>query len=348
MERLKLNIVWPIMLLVLGVLFSCSGSEDSPINAVKNYDKDRDVLSHFLEIDTSSLGFYLNLSPTSKHFGNIPEHVLRDVKTVSEVSIKRYREEIDEMNRSIQEGLPKTGYLELSTLYDRYFKKVTNSVGIEVTPYETTSILKKGEPGKLLGTVSFDMNHASKSCTFFGKDKVVSVTNLTYQKGGFCEVDISCVGGGYVGDHATVAKIIRAANVRNQPSEHVHYWTNDYDKGSNNTRWKFYVMTLQPEIFGNGTVKFYENGSPYPRPRPEPSPFSVYLVRAPGNLFVCNIQNPAPNTQYTWKITGDVDVVAQHNTSCVIHPRSIDSAVEIRIYVGEKLMYRNDFYRYRW
>ena len=87
-------------------------------------------------------------------------------------------------------------------------------------------------------------------------------------------------------------------------------------------------MTLQPEIFGNGTVKFYENGSPYPRPRPEPSPFSVYLVRAPGNLFVCNIQNPAPNTQYTWKITGDVDVVAQHNTSCVIHPRSIDSAVD--------------------
>lgn len=228
MERLKLNIVWPIMLLVLGVLFSCSGSEDSPINAVKDYDKDRDVLSHFLEIDTSSLGFYLNLSPASEHFGNIPKHILRDVKTVSEVSIKRYKAEIDKMNRSIQEGLPKTGYLELSTPYDRYFKKVTNSVGIEVTPYESTSILKKGEPGKLLNTVSFDMNHATKSCTFHGKDKVVTVTNLTYQKGGFCEVNISCIGGS-IGNHdGTVARIVRAANVRNQPSEHIHYWTKTY------------------------------------------------------------------------------------------------------------------------
>lgn len=351
MERFKLNIVWPLMLIVLGILFSCSESENNTIK-VKNYEKDRDILSHFLEIDTLNLNFYLNMPPTSRHLSDIPEHILREVRSVSEESENRYRAEIDEMNSSIQEELSKTGYLELSTSYDKYFKKVTNSVievttsyemtnpVIGVTSYDSIPNLRAGKLGKLLTTIAFNDNHAV-SRIVYGKDKVITITNLIYRRGGFCEVDISCSDGCIENTTTSTVRIIRAANNSNITSEHIHYWENNREKG-NRTRWKFQAIPLSPGIFSNGSLRIYENGAPYPK-LPDPKILDVYFVRYNSQTFIAQIINPDPSAKYFWEITGNVDVIHLDNKFCVFHPRSHESAVTFQIYVGKKLMYRRTF-----
>ncbi|MDR2916050.1 MAG: hypothetical protein LBV74_14695 [Tannerella sp.] len=61
MKKNKLNFTFLSILIFFGVVTSCSDTDQDNIGELRTYEQDKEVLSHFLEIDTMNLSFYLNL-----------------------------------------------------------------------------------------------------------------------------------------------------------------------------------------------------------------------------------------------------------------------------------------------
>jgi hypothetical protein len=254
------------------------------------------------------------------------------------LSINKYEIELNGLNASINQKVGQTDFLELSTLYDKFLKKLSSSE-INISLYEeeqiNSTMLRSGDLGSLLGVFTFDTSTSNPAQGIvYGKDQVITKTTLEYSESGFVEAEISC-GTGTTGTGSAAVSIIRAASNTNKTSEHLHYWTNTNGSG-NNVEWKFYGKFYNRSFTSYGTVKVYENGLPYPDPLPIPT-VRIYN-RVSVQFIAVDIVNPAPGIEYRWEITGGIHgILGGSNTHRVFHASG--ELIHIKIYIGDNLVY---------
>lgn len=334
------NVIYLILFAV--IIVACSQDEEGLYKSNKaetrTYSQDKEILSHFLEIDTINISFHLNFQPKFEIAKKIPQTIFEELEYISDENKEKYILELNKFNNSIKECVNEPTYFELNTNYEKYLIKINASeLNISLEGNDTAETKStKADDGGLLGIVHFNTTHVLPNFgTVTGNYKVVTLTELEYDVDGFTTAEVTCNTG--TTPNGAVVKIIRAASNTNSNKEHLHYWTNVNGTG-NKMYWSFGGKFYNRDITSRGAIRIYEEGSSdcysheyqpvyryyrYPSSPTEPGGH-VYSMQGPSNII------------YETSVFNNVTFNYENNHFCILtSPKS--ETINLDLYYSSQL-----------